>query len=87
MDKSVEIPIDAGDWFVIDSLGFSSIVLPIMSIYTQGTVMLEIVEWTPDSFEIENEKIFIVFHIVNKFNFDITFMMAGDWNMGGEEKR
>lgn len=68
IDHFLHIPILTCNWFVVKSIGFPSIILPIVSVNTFSFVVAYQIERTPIGFVVENEEICVEFVSVNQFN-------------------
>lgn len=75
-DKICRFPVCAWKWFICHDIRLSSVILPIMSINTQGLVVLRKIKGAPNSLKIEHIEIIIVFHIMNEFNQNIHFRVS-----------
>jgi hypothetical protein len=59
---------------IIENIGLSPEVLPVMSINTLSFVML-LVEWTPLSLEVKHIKIYVFFHLMDQSCFELFSTM------------
>jgi hypothetical protein len=75
-DEIIGVPKLAGLWIIHINVWFSSIILPIMSIYALPAVMLKVIKGAPNSLIIKNIKIIIVIEVMNQFYHDIVFAVS-----------
>ena len=72
----LELPIVAGNGFVIVSRRVSSIVLQVVSIYTESFVMFSKIEGAKLGFIVEHVEVFVKDIIMNELDSDLLFAMS-----------
>lgn len=75
-DEIIGLPEGAGFWIIIIDMGLSPIVLPVMGIYAETSIVLNIVEGALHGLVVEDVEIFVVIKIMNKFDLNILLRVS-----------
>lgn len=76
LDEVVRLPVRTGVGFIVVLMRLPSVILPVVSVYTLSSVMIDKVKWTKYGFVVKNVEIVIVFKIMDQFDHYILFVVG-----------
>jgi len=76
LDEVVRLPVSARAGFIVMLMRLSSVILPVVSVHTLTSVMVDKVKWTIYCFVVKNVEIIIVFKIMDQFDHYILFVVG-----------